>query len=276
MTEPDARKSWISTHGANISCRWRWEHLADVLAVAIAVSLPWSISLTTIFTGLWLIALLPILNIAGLRRVVASPAGGLPILFWLLALIGMLWASDVPMTERWGGLTSWFRFLVIPLLMFQFERSSRAPWVMNGFLLSCGTLLIFSWILIFVPTLPWPRNGGFGVPVKDYIAQTGEFAVCIFLLAGTALTAWQELRRGLAEADRSPIRTSTPNWRRFVTGFGHTAPTGCRTGKSALASPSCHAWTYGNTFPTNGQVIDALSEVGVNNKVAAGRWTLSD
>jgi len=35
-------------------------------------------------------------------------------------------------------------------------------------------------------------------PVKDYIAQTGEFAVCIFLLAGIALKAWQGQRRGLA------------------------------------------------------------------------------
>src|SRR5258708_21436121 len=71
---------------------------------------------------------------------------------------------------------------------------------MNGFLLSCGALLVFSWILIFVPTLPWEQDGGFGVPVKDYIAQTGEFAVCIFLLAGIALQAWQEQRRRLAVA----------------------------------------------------------------------------
>src|SRR5258708_20800030 len=69
---------------------------------------------------------------------------------------------------------------------------------MNGFLLSCGALLVFSWILIFVPTLPWEQDGGFGVPVKDYIAQTGEFAVCIFLLVGIALQAWQEQRRRLA------------------------------------------------------------------------------
>src|SRR5258708_8611226 len=69
---------------------------------------------------------------------------------------------------------------------------------MNGFLLSCGALLVFSWILIFVPTLPWQHDCGFGVPVKDYIAQTGEFAVCIFLLAGIALQAWQEQRRRLA------------------------------------------------------------------------------
>ena len=202
MVEQDARKSWIATHRAKFFGRERWERLADGLAIALAVSLPWSTSLTGIFVGLWLIALVPTLNIPGLRRVVATPAGGLPVLFWVLALIGMLWAFDVPTAERWDGLKSLFKLLVIPLLMFQFQRSSRAPWVMKGFLLSCGVLLILSWVLILVPTspLPWEGRGGFGVPVKDYIAQTGEFAVCIFLLAGIALKAWQEQRRWLAAA----------------------------------------------------------------------------
>ena len=202
MVEQEARKSWTATCRANFFDLKRWEHLADGLAVAIAVSLPWSTSLTGIFVGIWLIALFPTLNIAGLRRVVATPAGGLPVLFWVLALIGVLWAFDVPMEERWDGLKSLFRFLIIPLLMFQFQHSSRAPWVMNGFLLSSGALLIISWVLILVPTLsvPWERDGGFGVPVKDYIAQTVEFAVCIFLLAGLALKAWHERRRWRAAA----------------------------------------------------------------------------
>lgn len=202
MVEQDARKSWIARHRANFLDLRRWEHLADLLAVALAVSLPWSTSITGICVVLWLIALLPTLNIAGLRHVVATPAGGLPVLFWLLALIGMVWAFDVPMAERWGGLTSLFKLLVIPLLMFQFQRSGRAPWVMKGFLLSCGALLILSWVLILVPAFPlqWERQGGFGVPVRDYIAQTGEFAVCIFLLAGIALQAWQKQRRRLAIA----------------------------------------------------------------------------
>ena len=192
---------WIKNFGPKNLDRTRFERLADGLAVALVVSLPWSTSLTGIFVGLWLIALIPTLNIAGLRRVVATPAGGLPVLFWLLAVIGMVWAFGVPMVERWDGLKSLFKLLVIPLLMFQFQRSSRAPWVMIGFLLSCGVLLILSWVLILVPTLhlPWKQNG-FGVPTKDYIAQTGEFAVCVFLLAGIVLKTWQEQRRWVAIA----------------------------------------------------------------------------
>jgi O-antigen ligase len=194
MVHQEARKSWIATQ--------HWERLTDGLAIALAASLPWSTSLTGILAGLWLTALIPTLSISGLRRVIATPAGGLPVVFLVLALIGMLWAFDVPMAERWDGLKSLFKLLVIPLLMFQFQHSSRAPWVMNGFLMSCGALLILSWVLILVPTVPVPgaQHGGFGVPVKDYIAQTGEFAVCIFLLAGIALKAWQEQQRWLAVA----------------------------------------------------------------------------
>ncbi len=109
-------------------------------------------------------------------------------LFWLLALIGVLWASGVPMAERWGGVSSVFKLLVIPLLMFQFQRSSRASWIMIGFLVSCGVLLMFSWVVILFPQLQLTTREGFGVPVKDYIAQTGEFVVCIFLLAEMAVT----------------------------------------------------------------------------------------
>src|SRR6185295_2884960 len=128
MVEHSARKSWIAMVGGPIvgpkffEARFfeleRWELAADVLAVAVAVALPWSTSLTGIFVALWLIALVPILELNGLRRVVANPAGGLPILLWLLALVGMVWAFGLPMAERWGGLTSLFKLLVIPLLMF--------------------------------------------------------------------------------------------------------------------------------------------------------------
>jgi hypothetical protein len=113
----------------------------------------------------------------------------------------MLWAIGVPMAERWGGLSSVFKLLVIPLLMFQFQRSNRASWVMIGFLASCSVVLVLSWAIVLVPTLkmPWPQREGFGVPVKDYIAQTGEFACCIFLLAEIVLQAWRQ-QRGFAIA----------------------------------------------------------------------------
>ena len=74
-----------------------------VLAAALVVSLPWSTSATGIILGLWLLALIPRSDVASLRRVVATPAGGIPVLLWLLGLAGMLWAFGVPMAERWDG-----------------------------------------------------------------------------------------------------------------------------------------------------------------------------
>ncbi len=207
MVEQDARQSWIASYGATILGPGffqadvfefgRWVLAADIFAVGIAICLPWSTSLTWVFVGLWLAALIPTLDFGELRRVVTAPAGGLPILLWLLALVGMLWSIQVPWEERWDGLTSLFKLLAIPLLMFQFQRSARAHWVVAGFLLSCGLLLIISWILILMPDLevPWERHGGTGVPVKDYITQSGEFAVCIFLLIGIAFKAWRNSLR---------------------------------------------------------------------------------
>ncbi len=212
MVEQDARESWIATFGARIVGREffqarffelaRWERAADFFAIGIAFWLPWSTSLTSIFLVLWLVALIPTLDGPGLRRVFASPAGGLPALLWLLALIGMLWAVGVPAAERWGGVSSVLKLLVIPLLMFQFQRSDGASRVMIGFLASCGVLLILSWVTILLPDmpLPWTRREGFGVPVKDYIAQTGEFMVCIFLFAEIAVQAWRKQQRGQALA----------------------------------------------------------------------------
>jgi O-antigen ligase len=47
-----------------------------------------------------------------------------------------------------------------------------------------------SWLLVLAPGLPW-RAAGFGVPVKDYISQSGIFVLCIAALLDRALTIWK-------------------------------------------------------------------------------------
>src|SRR5712692_8313413 len=56
--------------------RTRLVPIADGLAVAVAVSLPWSSSATSILIVLWLIAVLPTLDVASVRREGMTPAGG--------------------------------------------------------------------------------------------------------------------------------------------------------------------------------------------------------
>ena len=109
--------------------------------------MPWSISATSILAGLWLIVLIPTLDGQALRRVLATPAGGLPVMLWALGLVGMLWA-DVSLAERLSGLGPFHKLLYIPLLIAQFQRSDRAAWLMVGFLGSCTLLLLLSFALV--------------------------------------------------------------------------------------------------------------------------------
>jgi O-antigen ligase len=166
------------------------ERLADWLAVAVAVSLPWSTTATGILVVLWLLAVLPTLNMAAVRREVATPAGGLPVLLWALAVIGVLWA-DVNWSERFAGLASFHRLLVIPLLLAQFRRSEHGKQVLLGFLLSVSGVLFVSWVLALFP-IPW--RGEFGVPVKDYILQSEEFLICAFVLLAIAFDGMSSRR----------------------------------------------------------------------------------
>jgi O-antigen ligase len=196
-------ESEYRTRAVKMRARERFGPLADGLAMALAASLPWSTSATGILAGLWLIALIPTLDVAVLRRVLSTPAGGLPVLLWVLALVGMLWAIGVPMAERVDGLSSYHKLLTIPLLIAQFQRSDRGRWVMIWFFISCGVMLVVSWALFLVPSLPWPWYGPssrIGVPVKDYIAQSGEFTACVLLLAAIALDAWRERRHAFSIA----------------------------------------------------------------------------
>jgi O-antigen ligase len=159
---------------------------ADWAAVAVAVSLPWSTSATVILVVVWFLAVLPTFDAAAVKRELATTAGGLPVLLWVLAAIGLLWA-DVGWRERFEGLVPFSRLLLIPLLLAQFRRSERGTWVFSGFFLSVTGVLVVSWLLVLFPGLPWHANESmYGVPAKDYILQSGEFLMCAFALFAVA------------------------------------------------------------------------------------------
>jgi O-antigen ligase len=172
--------------------RARLEPVADWLAVGVAVALPWSTSISQILILVWLLVLLPTLDVALMRRTLQNPAASLPVLLWLLAAVGMLWAN-VPWGERLAGFEGFHKLLVIPLLLAQFRRSARGITVLYGFLASCTALLLASWGLmiawklwsVYVPgKLP-------GLLVKDYIAQSTAFLICAFALLGFAVERWR-------------------------------------------------------------------------------------
>jgi O-antigen ligase len=178
--------------------RSRWMAVVDWLAVGVAVSLPWSTSVTAILVALWVLAVLPTLDASAVRRELASSAAYLPVLLWVLAAIGMLWA-DVSWHDRIGGLGKFHRLLVIPLLLIHFRRSERGIWVIYGFFAASVVLLLVSWALVLTPGLTW-RGKDFGVPAKDYIFQSMNFLICVFALLGFACEAGRarQWRRGTA------------------------------------------------------------------------------
>lgn len=169
--------------------RKRWRETADWLAVASVASLPWSTSATGILVAVWAVAAFSVLTRDRLRECARVPSACLPAALVGLAAIGMLWAQ-APFGERLAGLASYVKLLAIPVLMIQFSESARGPLIVRVFLISCALKMAVSWITALFPSL-WPFGMMPGVPVKDYIIQSGEFLLCAFGLAHLALDAWQ-------------------------------------------------------------------------------------
>src|SRR5215510_3537104 len=179
--------------------RAHFAQAADWLAIAVAVSLPWSTSLTGILIGLWYIAVIPTLDLRSLRWAVALPAAAIPLLLFAYGVIGMAWGG-ASFEDQWGSIKPTLRFLALPLLLIQFRRSERGMWVLGGFLVSCTVLLAVSWLLTAWPFYVRPNNAFPGVPIKDYIVQSGEFLICAFALTHLSISAWREGRRRLTLA----------------------------------------------------------------------------
>lgn len=152
---------------------------ADWLAVALAGSLPWSTSATGILAALWIVAVVPTLDWRVLRETLLTPAGGLPVLLVALGVAGMLWA-DVIWAQRWNGVGSFLKLLVIPLMLIHFQRSERGLCVAGGFLVSCAVLLLVSSLAQFVPGFSFIPLRTDLVLVKNAATQSGEFVICIF------------------------------------------------------------------------------------------------
>jgi O-antigen ligase len=165
--------------------------IADGLAAAAAASLPWSTSVSGILVAVWLVASLPTLDLAALRQEVLSTPGGLPVLLAALAVAGLAW-SELPWGERLRSLEPFLRLLMIPVLFAQFRRSEHGMWVGAAFLASGTVLLALAWAMFW---LNLDFGHGPGVPVKDYITQSGVFTLCAFALVHIAVDRWIEHRR---------------------------------------------------------------------------------
>ena len=182
---------------------WAWREAevylrcTDMLAVMAAASLPWSTTAPAIFITLWLVAVVPTIDREQFVRDLPQPACALPLLFFALAVLGTLW-SDAVWAERLHGIKPVAKLLLVPFLLHYFQRSQRGSWVFTAFLASCTLMMMLSWIVLFFPQLKLTQTASAGVPVKNYIDQSQEFALCAFALALPALRAFRARHRLIA------------------------------------------------------------------------------
>ena len=171
--------------GALSSRLWRdpaaWATTVDVFAILIVVSLPWSTSLVAIFAAALLVSMAPFLDVQALLESLKRPICVLPVAFFALAVAGTLW-SDAPWNARLYAVGPTAKLLMLPVLLYHFERSARGLQVLIAFLVSCALLMVMSWIVAFDPGLALKSGAEYGIPVKNYIDQSQEFALCAVVL----------------------------------------------------------------------------------------------
>jgi O-antigen ligase len=166
----------------------------DIIAVLIAVLLPWSTSGVGIGIVVWLVALAATLELRPFLRSLQRPINAWPIALVALAALGTLW-SDASWGVRLHALGPATKLLVLPFLFYHFARSTRGMWVFVAFLASCTLMTVASWIVVIDPSLSLKAPGeptGHGIFVKNYIAQSQEFVLCTVVLAFPIFTSLRD------------------------------------------------------------------------------------
>jgi O-antigen ligase len=177
--------------GALLVRRWRdpaaWIETTDIFIGLVAVTLPWSTSLVAIFAVAALMTMLPFFDVRAFLQSLKRPVCTVPLALFTLAAVGTLW-SDAAWGARLYAVGPAAKLLMLPVLFYHFERSSRGVQVFTAFLVSCVLLLVASWIVAVYPSLAWRAVPDYGVPVKNYIDQSQEFALCAVVLAYPIVT----------------------------------------------------------------------------------------
>jgi O-antigen ligase len=189
------------TAGAVLWRRWHdpaaWATAVDIFAILTAVSLPWSTTLVAIFAAALLVSMAPFLDFRAFLQSLKRPICAMPLALFALAAVGMLW-SDSPWGARLYAVGPTAKLLMLPVVLYHFERSARGVQVLIAFLVSCVLLMMMSWIVAFDPRLALKSGAYYGVSVKNYIDQSQEFALCAVVLAYPVIMLLRKKRTWLA------------------------------------------------------------------------------
>ena len=118
----------------------------------------------------------------------ATPAAAVPVVLYLLMLIGMSW-SPTPFAPG-GGVAHYAKLLLIPVAMASSFTPRQAFQIGYGFLAGCLVVLVLSFLSFFILLPPPFRHAMDGVPLKDNAVQSGCFALCAFALALGGVSVW--------------------------------------------------------------------------------------
>jgi O-antigen ligase len=201
MAADHARSREINSIGSMLSVMASARHdpfarmlNVDLIAVLVALLLPWSTSGVGIGTLVWLAALAATMELRPFLRSLQRPICALPIALVALSALGTLW-SDASWGARLHALSPATKLLFLPFLFYHFERSTRGMWVFVAFLVSCTLMTAASWMVAIDPNLTMKVPGeptGHGIFVKNYIDQSQEFVLCTVVLAFPIITLLRE------------------------------------------------------------------------------------
>ena len=72
---------------------WFWLLCVDVYPALVAACIPWSTTAVAVFMVIWFVVLLPTIEPRAFLNTLRRPACWLPLAFFALAVVGMLWAD---------------------------------------------------------------------------------------------------------------------------------------------------------------------------------------
>ena len=194
-----ARETTLQMLARRVRSPAAWGETVDLFAILTVASLPWSTSLVAIFNAVFLVCMVPFLDVRAFVQSLKRPIAAAPIALFVLALAGTLW-SDAAWGARLYAVGPTVKLLVLPVLLYHFERSPRGNWMLIAFLVSCALLSVMSWLVAFYPGLslkpydPLER----GIFVKNYIDQSQEFTLCAVALAYPVMMLLRAKRYWLA------------------------------------------------------------------------------
>jgi hypothetical protein len=96
-----------------------WLLCVDLYPAVIAASLPWSTSAVSIFSVVWLFVLIPSVEPRSFLLSLRRPAYWLPLAFFALAVLGVLWV-DGSWSVGVQGLNPLAKLLILPFLLYHF------------------------------------------------------------------------------------------------------------------------------------------------------------